>query len=65
MDITKWKSVAVKLEDWKIMQGLCEKKKRSTSSMISKLLHDYVNYLASKEKIDSKTLIKKLINGKH
>ena len=48
MDISKWKSVAVKLEDHKIFLGICKIKKRSVSSMISKLLHDYVNYMSSK-----------------
>ena len=65
MDISKWKSVAVKLEDHKIFLGICKIKKKSVSSMISKLLHDYVNYMASKEKIEPKILIKKLMNGKH
>ena len=51
MDINKFKSVAVRKADYDTLQGLCNQKFRSPASMISKLVNQYVEYQALKNKI--------------
>ena len=51
MDINKFKSVAVRKPDYDLLQGLCNKKFRSPASMISKLVREYVQYQAKKNKM--------------
>jgi hypothetical protein len=65
MDISKWKSVAIRIDDYKILKSLCGKKFRAPASMISKLVHDYCKYQASKEKVKYEVFIKNLLNGKN
>jgi hypothetical protein len=63
MDINKFKSVAVRKADYDILQGLCNQKFRSPASMISKLVNEYVEYQAMKNKFtipEYKKLILKL-----
>ena len=50
MDINKFKSVAVRKTDYDILKGLCNYKFRSPASMISKLVNEYVEYQAMKNK---------------
>ena len=50
MDINKFKSVAVRKADYDTLQGLCSHKFRSPASMISKLVNEYVEYQAMKNK---------------
>lgn len=64
MDINKWKSVAVRKSDYDILKGLCKDKFRAPASMISKLINDYVEYLAKREKVSVDKLKAKLLNGK-
>jgi len=64
MDITKWKSVAIKLQDHSLLKAFCNEKYREPASMISKLLHDYVKFRASKEKLTVEAYIKKLLKKK-
>ena len=40
MDTNKWKSVAVRIEDYKILQAFCEQKYRKPAAMIGKLVND-------------------------
>ena len=40
MDINKWKSVAVKIDDYKLLKGMCKEKFRAPAGMISKLVND-------------------------
>jgi|TARA_E500000318_G_scaffold4048_1_gene4305 hypothetical protein len=49
MDISKWKSVAVKKETHTLLQGLCNEKERNPARMISKLVKDYMEYQAKKK----------------
>ena len=63
MDINKFKSVAVRKPDYDVLQGLCNQKFRSPASMISKLVNEYVEYQAMKNKFtipEYKKLILKL-----
>ena len=59
MDTTRWKSVAVRAEDYFLLKGLCEEKFRAPGSMISKLVHEYVEFQAKKNKLDVNQYIKK------
>ena len=49
MDTTRWKSVAVKVEDHAVLKALCEKKFRAPAAMISKLVYDYLETQAKRE----------------
>jgi hypothetical protein len=64
MDIKKWKSVAIKLEDYLLLKAYCDEKYRAPASMISKLLHDYVKFRAEKEKTTKEVYLKKLLKRK-
>ena len=63
MDTTRWKSVAVRAEDYFILKGLCKEKFRAPATMISKLVHEYVEFQAKKNKLDIDQYKKKLMNG--
>ncbi len=51
MDTNKFKSVAVRKPDYDVLQGLCNQKFRSPASMISKLVNEYVEFQALKNKM--------------
>ena len=63
MDINKWKSVAIPANDYKILKSLCKSKFRAPGAMVSKLLNDYVEHQAKKNKTTVESLRKKLLNG--
>jgi len=63
MDPNRWKSVAVKKEDYSLLKKICEDKFRAPGAMISKLIHNHIEYEAKKQKVSPKTLKKKLLNG--
>jgi hypothetical protein len=63
MDINKWKSVAVKIDDYKLLKGMCKEKFRAPAGMISKLVHDYCKFVAKKEGTTVEAIKKKYING--
>tara|TARA_R100001163_G_C5008582_1_gene155268 strand:+ start:500 stop:727 length:228 start_codon:yes stop_codon:yes gene_type:complete len=63
MDISKWKSVAIAANDYKILKSLCKSKFRAPGAMISKLLNDYVEHQAKKNKTTVENFKKKLLNG--
>ena len=76
MDINKFKSVAVRKADYDTLQGLCNHKFRSPASMIAKLVNEYVEYQAMKNKfsipeykklvlkMDPKLIKKENLNGR-
>tara|TARA_R100000329_G_scaffold5062_1_gene6658 strand:+ start:26130 stop:26351 length:222 start_codon:yes stop_codon:yes gene_type:complete len=66
MDINKFKSVAVRKPDYDILKALCNAKFRSPASMISKMIHEYVDIRAKKTKQPTDKYINKLLktNGK-
>ena len=41
MDTSKWKSVAVKIEDYRVLRELSDKNFRAPAGTISFLLHEY------------------------
>ena len=61
MDTTKWRSVAVRIEDYIILKALCEKSYRAPAAMIGKLVEDYIKLKANKENISSELYKNKLI----
>ena len=63
MDTTRWRSVAVRAEDYFLLKGLCKEKFRAPGTMISKLVHEYVEFQAKKNKLDINQYKKKLMNG--
>ena len=63
MNIDKWKSVAVKKQDYQLLKGICKEKFRAPGAMISKLIHGHIEYEAKKQKISKEALEKKLLNG--
>ena len=65
MDITKWKSVAVKKSDYDLLVAICDKKYRAPNAMIGKLLHDYCEFQAKKLNISLSQFKKNLLNGKY
>ena len=56
MDLTKWKTVAIRIEDFYLLKGICEKKYRKPASMISKLIHDYCVHMSKKEQVKLEVL---------
>jgi len=65
MDITKWKSVAVRKEDYILLKALCNQKFRAPASMISKLVHEYVQFQAKKNNMTEEAYRKKILNGNY
>ena len=63
MDLNRWKSVAVKKEDYSLLKKICEDKYRAPGAMVSKLLNDYIEHQAKKNKITVENFRKKLLNG--
>jgi hypothetical protein len=63
MNIDKWKSVAIKKTDYDLLKGLCKEKFRAPGAMISKILSDYIDHQARKQKIPNAAFRTKLING--
>ena len=64
MDINKFKSVEERKPDTNILKALCDAKFRSPASMISKMIHEYVDIRAKKTKQPVDKYLKTLLNGK-
>ena len=63
MDIDKWKSVAVKKQDYTLLKAICKDKFRAPGAMISKLISNHIAYEAKKTKTTVEDVKKKLLNG--
>jgi|TARA_R110000824_G_scaffold79274_1_gene199780 hypothetical protein len=61
MDITKWKSVAITVQDYAVLKSLCSKEFRAPAAFVSMLLKSYVEKQARSEKIKPETFVKKLL----
>ena len=64
MDVTKWKSVAITVEDYAVLRSLCDKEFRKPAAFVSMLLKRYVEKQAKGSKIKPETFIKKLLAEK-
>ena len=65
MDINKWKSVAIKKEDYLLLKGLCKDKFRAPGAMISKILSDYIDHQARKLRIPNASYRTKPVSYTH
>jgi hypothetical protein len=63
MDTNKWKSIAVRIEDYTLLKGICKEKFRAPGAMISKLIDNHINYEAKKNKVTPEVMKKKFMNG--
>ena len=63
MDISKWKSIAVKKRSYLLLKGLCKEKFRAPGAMIEKILSDHIAYQAKKQKMSVEAYEKRLLNG--
>lgn len=63
MDVDKWKSVAVKKQDYTLLKAICKDKYRAPGAMISKLINNHIEYEAKKNKTTVENVKKKLLNG--
>ncbi len=61
MDVTKWKSVAITVEDYAVLRSLCNKEFRKPAAFVSMLLKGYVEKQAKGSKVKPETFIKKLL----
>jgi hypothetical protein len=61
MDINKWKSVAVKKETHILLTALCNETERNPARMISKLVKDYVEQEAKKNKKSTDKYVSELL----
>jgi hypothetical protein len=67
MDISKWKSMAIRKEDHTLLKGLCADKYRAPAAMFQKILHDYIGFQAKKKGVSVdkyKTDLSRKGNGK-
>ena len=63
MDISKWKSVAVRVKDYDVLKALCDKTYRSPAAMIGMIVDQHVAAEAKKEKISIDKYKKNLLNS--
>ena len=42
MDTTKWRTIAIRIEDFHLLKGLCEKTYRNPAAMIGKLVNEFI-----------------------
>ena len=61
MDTTKWRTVAIRIEDFHLLKGLCEKTYRNPAAMIGKLINEYIILQSKKEQIKLEKLKSQLI----
>ena len=63
MDVDKWKSVAVKKQDYTLLKAICKDKFRAPGAMISKLINNHIEYEAKKTKTTVEDVKEKLLKG--
>jgi len=61
MDITKWKSMAIRKNKWLALKGLCSEKYRAPASMWEKIFDDYVGFQAKKKNLTPDKYMEQLI----
>ena len=49
MDTTKWRTVAIRIDSYKLLKGMCEKTNRNPSNMINELLDLSLTQMSKKE----------------
>jgi len=49
-DPKRWKSIAVRTSNYRLLKALCKKKFRTPGAFVEKLITDYITFQAQKEK---------------
>jgi len=62
MDATKWKSVAVKVEDHKLLKAVSKHNYRGPAAQITKMLDEEIKKLAVNKGVDQESFRKDLID---
>ena len=63
MDATKWKSVAVKVEDHKLLKAVSKHNYRGPVAQITKMLDEEVEKLSISEGVDQEAFKKSLLDN--
>tara|TARA_R100001015_G_C4632740_1_gene196687 strand:+ start:2008 stop:2217 length:210 start_codon:yes stop_codon:yes gene_type:complete len=63
MDATKWKSVAVKVEDHKLLKAVSKHNYRGPAAQITKMLDEEVEKLSISEGVDQEAFKKSLLDN--
>jgi hypothetical protein len=61
MDISKWKSVAVDVKSYSLLQALCKHGYRKPGAMIAKLVDQEVSKVAKKNNVSSSKMMEQLL----
>ena len=62
MDTTKWRTVAIRIESFKLLKGLCDITHRNPSNMIAKIIEAYLINMSKKEQTKLGTLKEQLLS---
>jgi len=61
MDTTKWRSIAIRVNTFRLLKGLANDKFRTPDQQIAKLVDDSISYRAKKEHVKKEDLIDKIL----
>ncbi len=61
MDTTKWRSIAIRINTFKLLKGLANDKFRTPDQQIAKLVDDSISYRAKKEHVKKEDLLKNIL----
>jgi hypothetical protein len=65
MDTTKWRTVAIRIDSYKLLKGMCEKTNRNPSNMINELLDLSLTQMSKKEQRKKQDIIKDLLKSQN
>tara|TARA_Y100000114_G_scaffold82640_1_gene76302 strand:+ start:188 stop:508 length:321 start_codon:yes stop_codon:yes gene_type:complete len=63
MDTTKWRTVAIRIESFKLLKGLCDITHRNPSNMIAKIIEAYLINMSKKEQTKLGDLKEQLLSN--
>ena len=63
IDTTKWRTVAIRIDSYKLLKGMCEKTNRNPSNMINELLDFTLTHMSKKEQRKKQDIINELLKG--
>ena len=65
MDTSKWRTVAIRIDSYKLLKGMCEKTNRNPSNMINELLDLSLTQMSKKEQRKKQDIIKDLLKSQN
>ena len=65
MDTTKQRTVAIRIDSYKLLKGMCEKTNRNPSNMINELLDLSLTQMSKKEQRKKQDIIKDLLKSQN